>query len=278
MPLGNDHTKYSLFGVEVDALTIDQSIEVVIELAKDPASKAVYVVKPYVEFIERAAEDAEVRQILNGATLCLADGVALNWAAYYLYGGRHGLGRWLKTIGEIVVSPDKLKQQLPDRISGINFTWPLLQGCAKENLKVFLIGTPASQSIKQTAEHLSASIAGLQMAGYYTGTFPPGVEDDLVLILNQTKPDVILVGMGFPKQERLISRLVEKISHGVLIGEGGSFDYRQFGGRQPKAPAWLQAINLEWLWRLVRQPWRLRRQLTIPRFMWRVYQEGKHQG
>ncbi len=72
-----------------------------------------------------------------------------------------------------------------------------------------------------------------------------------------------------------MARLQEKLTHGVMIGEGGTFDYQQFGGKLPKAPGWVQKINLEWLWRLIRQPWRLKRQLAIPRFMWRVYQEGK---
>ncbi|HSX48191.1 MAG TPA: WecB/TagA/CpsF family glycosyltransferase [Candidatus Nanoarchaeia archaeon] len=275
MPVDIRDAKYSLFGVKVDALTIEQAIDEIIERAKDPNSPATYVVKPYVEFIERAATDSKTRDLLNGSSLCLADGIALNWAAYYLYGGERSFGRWLKSITEIVLRPDNMKHQLPDRILGTNLTWPLLQRTTAEGLKLFLIGTPASQTIKQTAEQLGSKIPGLRVAGYYTGSFPPGVETDLELILNQTRPDIILVGMGFPRQEQLMARLQEKLTHGVMIGEGGTFDYQQFGGKLPKAPGWVQKINLEWLWRLIRQPWRLKRQLAIPRFMWRVYQEGK---
>jgi N-acetylglucosaminyldiphosphoundecaprenol N-acetyl-beta-D-mannosaminyltransferase len=100
------------------------------------------------------------------------------------------------------------------------------------------------------------------------------VEEELLQDIKSADPDIILVGMGFPLQEKLISKLAGKLEHGVLIGEGGTFDYRSFGGRQAKAPKLLQRIGLEWLWRLALQPKRLRRQLAIPRFLWRLYRQG----
>lgn len=267
--------KYDLLGVEVDALTIAESVDYITQYASEKGRPTAYVVKPYVEFLDRAANDAEIKQLLNGAELCLADGVALNWAAYYLYGGGHSLRRWFYTLSQIVLQPSRLLQQLPDRILGINFTWPLLQACAKHNLTVFLIGSPKNQSIEETAKHLGQALPGLDVVGTYTGSFPPGSNDELVRELQATKPDIVLVGMGFPLQERLMALVTSKLGHGVFIGEGGTFDYQQFGGRTTKAPRFIQTINLEWLWRLLLQPSRIRRQLAIPRFMIKVYRFGR---
>jgi N-acetylglucosaminyldiphosphoundecaprenol N-acetyl-beta-D-mannosaminyltransferase len=77
--------------------------------------------------------------------------------------------------------------------------------------------------------------------------------------------------MGFPLQERIISRLAEHLKHGVLIGEGGTFDYEQFGGTRTKAPAIMQRLGLEWFWRLILEPNRIKRQLAIPRYIWRIW-------
>jgi N-acetylglucosaminyldiphosphoundecaprenol N-acetyl-beta-D-mannosaminyltransferase len=101
------------------------------------------------------------------------------------------------------------------------------------------------------------------------------VERELVEELKQLKPNVILVGMGFPLQEKLMAKLTPQLGHGVLIGEGGTFDYDSFGGNRSKAPTWMQKSGLEWLWRLVLEPRRIVRQMAIPRFMWAVYRNSK---
>ena len=77
--------------------------------------------------------------------------------------------------------------------------------------------------------------------------------------------------MGFPLQEQVCAYLASHIGHGVFIGEGGTFDYEQFGGARPKAPATMQKLGLEWLWRLGLEPRRIVRQLAIPRFIYRIW-------
>ena len=70
-----------------------------------------------------------------------------------------------------------------------------------------------------------------------------------------------------------MARLVRRLDHGVLIGAGGSFDFREMGGAIRRAPAPVRRAGLDWLWRLLREPWRLRRQLAIPQFVLRVQRE-----
>ena len=85
------------------------------------------------------------------------------------------------------------------------------------------------------------------------------------------KADLVLVGMGFPLQERVCAYLATHSDHGVFVGEGGTFDYERFGGQRAKAPAWIQRVGLEWFWRLLLEPSRVIRQLAVPRFIYRIW-------
>src|SRR6266576_1465432 len=98
------YDKVKLLGVEVDAFTTRDAIDHICNRAKSPGGSA-YVIKPYVEFLDRADRDPELRKLLNGAELSLADGVALTWAAYYLFSGPHSGLRFWQTLFEIVLAP-----------------------------------------------------------------------------------------------------------------------------------------------------------------------------
>jgi N-acetylglucosaminyldiphosphoundecaprenol N-acetyl-beta-D-mannosaminyltransferase len=273
------YAKVNLLGLEVDALNIEEAIDYIIDRAIDPIAPASYVVKPYVEFMDKAAGDPALRDLLNDAELSLPDGVALLWGAHFLYGGRRSWWRFWLTLFQITTRPKALQRTLPERIAGINFTWPLLQAAAHANASVFLIGKESPRDIILTSKAIQEEIPELQVAGVYSGrdlSRPRGdVSDawllDVINTLQRTKPDLILVGMGFPLQERIISRLAEHLKHGVLIGEGGTFDYEQFGGTRAKAPAVMQHLGLEWFWRLILEPNRIKRQLAIPRYIWRIW-------
>jgi len=271
------NTSYQLLGVEVDALTIPAAVAQIVTKASATDSPASYVVKPYVEFLERAISEPELLAVFNNAEWCLADGISLVWAAHYLYGGRPSFLRLWGTLAQIVLMPRRLRRELPANIGGINFTWPLLQAARDRELSVYLIGSPVGNDIAHTAATLTAKLPGLTIAGYFSGRFDKRLEAKLVTELQRLRPNIILVGMGFPLQEQLILRLVKQLEYGVLIGEGGTFDYQQFGGSRPKAPSAVQAIGLEWLWRLIQQPSRIKRQLAIPRFIWHIYAQGRDQ-
>jgi N-acetylglucosaminyldiphosphoundecaprenol N-acetyl-beta-D-mannosaminyltransferase len=171
-----------------------------------------------------------------------------------------------------VLAPQRLNQLLPARASGINLTQPLLTACADKGIRVFLVGSPKGRDITQTATFLQQKYPGLRIAGTSSGYLDATGKEKLQSELARTKPQIILVGMGFPRQEQLMAKLRPHLGSGVMIGEGGSFDYRALGGSRPKAPRLLQQIGLEWFWRLLLEPWRLRRQLAIPRFIKLVWQ------
>jgi N-acetylglucosaminyldiphosphoundecaprenol N-acetyl-beta-D-mannosaminyltransferase len=274
--------KLDLLGVEVDAITNVDAIAYITNRAA-PGQPACYIVKPYVEFLDRAYHNDSLLELINGAELAIPDGVALTWAAAYLYAGRRSWGRFWLTLFKIVLTPGDLRWPLPDRAAGTNFTWPLLESAAAAQLKVFLIGDPKAKGsvgdISSTAQYLTGRLPSLKIIGTRSGrdrAMPRGQVSDAWLdqtanIVDAAAPDLILVGMGFPLQERVCQVLATKSPHGVFVGEGGTFDYASFGGKLPKAPAWTGRLGLEWLWRLALEPQRLFRQLAVPRFIYRVW-------
>ncbi len=257
----------TILGVKIDAYTIEEAIDRIINNTDEPH----YVVKPYVEFFRSTKH----QKVLNDAWMALPDGVALQWAAYF-QNTSGSLWQLIKTGSDIVFRPQKLNKVLPEKFAGTNFTWPLLEMAAKNNKTVYLVGSPLNQKITATAEHLSSQIPGLKIVGSSagkddSGEFSSRLELQLVENLKLKKPDIVLIGIGFPRQEYLAQRLAKKLDKGIFIGEGGTFDYRQFGGQRRKAPKFMQKTGLEWLWRLMLEPSRWRRQLAIPKFMLRVY-------
>lgn len=288
----NKFNHYELLGVRVDALTMRQAIDAIVTTAKNPKSSACYVVKPYVEFLDRAADDPGAKKLLNDSALSLPDGVALQWAAAVLYGGRRATYQRFWTLAaSIVLLPGMIRKPLPEKFSGVTFAWPMLEACRDANLKILLIGSPKGRTIQDTQQRIEEVLPGITIVGALPGKVdgmsgnvlldhlkkrPPSKE--YVAQIRAAKADIILVGMGFPLQEYLMSWLVKDLPHGVLIGEGGTFDYASFGGGVGRAPRLFQVLGLEWFWRLVREPSRWKRQLAIPRFMARIYKEVKNKG
>jgi N-acetylglucosaminyldiphosphoundecaprenol N-acetyl-beta-D-mannosaminyltransferase len=265
--------KVGLLGVDIDAASSADAISYICTRAA-PGQPAAYITKPYVEFIDRAYHQPKLQDLINGAELTLADGVALVWAAHYLYAGRRSFLRFWSTLFRIVLAPNSLRWPLTNRTAGITFTWPLLEQAAHHHLRVYLIGSPRGTTIEHTAAVLEHAIPGLHIVGTRSGhdtTAHPGAVTDGWLENTAAKPDLILVGMGFPLQEAVCAYLAAHTTHGLYIGEGGTFDYDKFGGRRPKAPQVVQTLGLEWLWRLMLEPRRLRRQLAIPRFIYRIW-------
>jgi exopolysaccharide biosynthesis WecB/TagA/CpsF family protein len=270
---GGGPQRVRLLGVPVDPLTTDEAVGRIIERAADPGSAACYVLKPYVEFFGPRA-GAGVRAIFEDAWLSLADGVAVQWATAYEDRRRHRPIDLLTSLAAIVLRPRSVAGVVPDRVAGATLTLALLERCRARGLGVFLIGSPKHNPITHTARHLQRVLPGLRVVGTAPGR--PERSHDLRLLgeLTRSRPDLILVGMGFPVQERLMARLAPRLDHGVLIGEGGSFDFRELGGGIRRAPVPWRRLGLEWAWRLLREPWRLRRQLAIPRFVLAVQREA----
>lgn len=264
--------KLTILNVEIDSLTDEQVVAYIDNHIEGDLAKPRYIVKPYVEFMTRAYHDLSIADILNNADLCLPDGVSLQWAASVLYGQpklhRH-LFDLVKSLWWIVGSRAWLTQVLPYRHPGPQLTDLLLKKAGEKQWRIGIIG--GSDSHEALSSRLTTLYPGLKLVRVINGFYKPEDESAVVRQLTKAKLDILFVALGFPKQELFIRQYMGDLRAKLLIGEGGTFDYDQFGGLIKRAPKTLQKLGLEWLWRLVRQPSRLKRQLAIPQFIYYVY-------
>jgi N-acetylglucosaminyldiphosphoundecaprenol N-acetyl-beta-D-mannosaminyltransferase len=271
--------KVDILGVSVDVISLGGAIAYICSYAAKDSMPAGYVVKPYVEFLDRASNNAELKSLLNEAELSIADGVAVIWAAHYLYAGPRTTLRFLTTLIAIIASPHSLSWPLPERAAGTTFTWQLLASAATQKLRIVIIGKTSPVEINQVADVIRQQIPGINLVASLSGrdtSQPIGQVGEEWLgqtanRLREAKADLILIGMGFPLQEKVAARFATMIDHGILIGEGGTFDYESFGGTIRKAPPTMSKLGLEWLWRLIDQPQRIRRQVAIPKYIYKIY-------
>jgi N-acetylglucosaminyldiphosphoundecaprenol N-acetyl-beta-D-mannosaminyltransferase len=260
-----------VLGLRFDRLTRTQAAEAVVRLAKSGDKH--YIVKPYSEFIPRAHSDARICEMLKGASLCLADGVGVLWAANYLSlrGGRlQALGQLPLTLAALTLNPRALRRPLPGAMHGVDFTWEMLSAIERAGLSVYLLGGTAAEVRGATAS-IAERLPGLRIAGTHQGHLSGGENANVVREVNAVTPDVLLVAMGFPRQERWITENLPALAIKVAVAEGGSFSF--MSGTVFRAPTWMRRAGLEWLYRLLRQPWRLRRQLALPVFVWLVVRD-----
>lgn len=200
------------------------------------------------EMAMQALADSELAGIIRGAGLVIPDGSGVVWALR-----RHG----------VPVS----------KLAGVDFVRHLARFCAFGGHRLFLLGA-APGVAQKAAEVLQAQAPGLVIAGVRDGFWKPEEEPRVLEEIRQTRPDVILVALGVPRQEKWIARHQEALGVPVAMGVGGSFDV--FAERVQRAPVWMQRLHLEWLFRLYQEPWRWKRMAgTLPRFAWLVLRGPK---
>lgn len=276
-----------ILGLRVSALDIAQSLKVIADWVDQPNAASRVIIKPYVEFVTAAHRDPKLQSLLNRSDLSLADGISLQWAASYLYGKpttRPGLIKLLRSLFVWLQRPDWLRQVLPERFAGINHTKPLLDRAQKSGWRVGIIG---GSDPGQTMQAVQLRWPRLQLAGTWSGFFDPIQSSDftdwqkdaefasMIDEVRAAKCDIVLVAMGFSRQERFMDAMKQERLGSVMIGEGGSFDYAEMGGAKKRAPDAWRKIGLEWLWRLILEPKRIKRQMAIPRFIWAVHTQAR---
>ena len=230
-----------------------------------------YVVKPYSEFMPRAAREPRIRQILNGADLCLADGIGILWAAHYLSlpgGPLRALLQLPLSLAAVTLNPAAVRQPLKENMAGVDLTWEVLARLDEAGSRVFLLGG-TEEEVQDTRRRIEARFPNLTIVGARNGYFEES--NRIVELVNAAQPHALLVALGFPRQEKWIAENIPRLKVNVAVAEGGSFSF--ISGAMPRAPRWLRRVGLEWLYRLARQPWRLRRQLAILEFLRLVVRE-----
>ncbi len=238
-------TRRRILGVPVDAVTAAEALRQAVD-ALDAASpgRPALVFTPNPELIMQAQRDAELMEVASAADLALPDGIGVVWA--------------LRRQGCRAV----------ERVPGVEFMFALLAWAARAGMPVYLLGA-RPDVIAEAVRQGQARFAGLRLAGWGDGYFGAAGEDEVVRRVAESGAELLFVGLGVPAQERFLLRHRHHLGRVRLaMGVGGSFDV--LSGVVRRAPAAIRAAGLEWLWRLVSQPSRWRRQLALPRFAWAV--------
>lgn len=227
--------KINILGVAFDALTLGEAEERADALLCSGAGG--YIVTANPEIVLRCREDAAYAAAVNGAKLVLADGVGDLCAA------------------RILGTP------LPGRVAGADLVPRLLARLAERGGSVFLYGARPGVA-ERAGESLQSACPGLRIAGTENGY----ISDETALLeaLEREKPDLLLLGLGAPRQELWMAENRQR-TPAVMIGVGGLLDV--FAGDIPRAPETWQRLGLEWLYRLLREPRRFKRVIRLPKIL-----------
>jgi N-acetylglucosaminyldiphosphoundecaprenol N-acetyl-beta-D-mannosaminyltransferase len=230
-----------LLGVRVDDVTYDDLLSHVDDFVASGQPHQIVTLNP--EMLVAAHQNPAFRELLNDSDLNVADGVGLILAA-----------RWLGC-------------PLQGRVTGSDGIYVLAEHCARRGYRLFLLG--AAPGVAQSvAQRLTSENPGLKVAGTHAGSPQPEDEEDVIARVRASAPELLLVAYGVPAEEAWIARHRNRLGVPVMLGVGGAFDF--VAGVTRRAPPWMRRAGLEWLYRLVQQPWRWRRQLALPRFLWLV--------
>ena len=226
--------KAQILGVNVDCLTMQQTLEKVESLIHKKQSSLVATANA--EMLMLASHDFELQKILNSAALVTPDGAGTVWAA------RH------------------LGFNCPERVAGVDLVTNLL----KKNYRFYFFG--AAEGVAKKAAEKFPNVVGVR-----NGFFNSNDEPEIISQINSARADILLVGLGVPKQEKWIFNNLKNLNVPVCIGVGGTFDV--LAGNVKRAPKWMQQAKLEWLFRALLQPSRAGRLVALPKFVFKVVGE-----
>ncbi len=248
-----------ILGTRIDCVDFAQTLDQISQWVRKDSSPAnlqslpsfhqICTVNP--EFIIDARRNDAFAAVLRRADLCVPDGVGVLWAAR-----RQGV-------------------PLRERVTGSDGIYRIAERAASEGWRLFLLGA-APGVAEQAAAALRQRSPGLQIVGTHGGSPRDADWPEIERALAESRPDFLFVAFGHPRQDLWIDEHRDDLAAlgvRVAMGVGGAFDF--VAGVQQRAPRWMQQLGLEWLYRLLREPWRWRRMAKLPVFVWGVLWKGR---
>ncbi|MCC6126222.1 MAG: WecB/TagA/CpsF family glycosyltransferase [Pirellulales bacterium] len=240
---------FTVLGVRILNIRKQRGIELLEEVLRrrEGRAKSVFFVNAHT--LNLAAADPQYRELLNGGDFVFGDGTGVRWAAR-LNGAR-----------------------MCDNLQGTDFTPSLLKATAERGYSYFMLGGD-EPTIAQAARYAQENFPGWRLAGFHHGYLKnPELNAAVIDVINAARPDLLLVGMGNPLQERWIHDHLGRLDTSLCLGIGGLFDF--WAGNVSRAPAWLRKAGHEWLWRLFQQPREKARRYLVgnPLFLARIMAE-----
>ena len=235
----------TILGVKIDKVTAADALKRAEELVASPGVSMIFTPNP--EIVMAGYQDPAFCEILNQADLCTPDGIG------------------------VVYASRMLKNPVPERVAGFDLTCGLLSSIAKTGEGVFLFGAKPGVAEK-AKKNLEERYPGLQVVGCRDGYFKTEDEPAIIAQINQSGAKLLLVCLGAPKQEKWIYQNRDKLQVNLCMGVGGALDV--FAGEVKRAPEIFIKCNLEWFYRLCKQPSRIGRFAALPKFIYTVKKEG----
>ncbi|WP_119327069.1 WecB/TagA/CpsF family glycosyltransferase [Companilactobacillus musae] len=238
--------RVNILGTEFDNFTEKQFHKYLDDDLDLKANK--FIVTPNPEIVLSARKDSNFSKIVNNADYVIPDGI--------------GIIKGAKSLGT----------PIHERITGFDTLQYLISAANRKQLKVYLLGAKP-EVIQASAEKIKNDYPQVDLVGFHDGYFKD--ESEIVTEISEKKPNIVLVALGSPKQEVFINKY-RNSADAIWIGVGGSFDV--FSGTKKRAPKIVQKLNLEWLYRLVKEPTRIGRMTAIPKYMNLINKEKKNKG
>ena len=167
----------------------------------------------------------------------------------------------------VVLASKIIKNPVKEKIAGIEVMNSILEKCNENGKAVYLLGTK-EDVLKECERKLLIKYKNLNIVGKHNGFFDMDDCKDILEDIKESKPYALFIAMGCPRQEKFISKYMDKLPCKIYMGVGGSFDV--FAGKVKRAPRWMIDCNLEWLYRVVKEPYRIKRLASIPKFLLKV--------
>ncbi|MBE6049873.1 MAG: WecB/TagA/CpsF family glycosyltransferase [Clostridium sp.] len=178
--------------------------------------------------------------------------------------------------GDAIIIPDGVgtvlaskivKEPVKEKIAGIEVMHEVLLQSIREGKGIYLLGAE-EEVVKECVKNIKKDFKGINILGYHNGFFDLNNCDDIINDIKSKNPWAIFVAMGSPRQEKFINLIKDDTNCKVYMGVGGSFDI--FAGKLERAPKWMIKLGLEWVYRVAKEPWRIKRLGAIPKFLWLV--------
>ena len=231
--------RVEVMGVPIDNVTMDEALEAARRLLEQHGAS--YCVTPNAEIVYETLSDENLRKIVCQADLILPDGAG------------------------VVLGAKILGTPLKQKVAGIDFANNLMRTLEHTDRSFYFLG--GKPGVADTAaEKLREKYPELTVCGTHDGYFQDAAP--ILAEINELRPDVLFVCLGAGKQEQFMYDHRKDLNVGLMIGLGGSLD--GFAGNVKRAPQWMIKLNLEWLYRLIKEPWRIGRMMRLPKFLLKV--------
>jgi len=238
-----ENNKVSILNMNFDSIRAKELLNIISERVNHAEKTFVVTANP--EIVMHGRNDETYLNLVNQANFVIADG----------YG--------------VILGSKMIQNELPERIAGFDLMNSLLEKGNQEGWSVYFLGAK-EEVISKAVHNIKGSFPSLKIAGWHNG-YTDVNEEGFVEAIASKKPDLVFVGIGFPKQEYWISTHMSRFEKGFFMGVGGSFDV--WAGVVKRAPMIWQNLHMEWLYRLIKQPKRWKRMLVIPDFVLNVMKE-----